>query len=116
MPPRIRNLRRLATPAGHGGASPPVGPAAAGTITPLIGPAAPATVNPLVGPADRGTMVKLMGPADPGHGHAADAPTPVIPRSDRRTDVSPGPAAAGRRTRANRARSGHRHGIPLTRT
>jgi hypothetical protein len=37
-------------------------------------------VVPLMGPADRGTMVSLMGPADPGHGHAADAPRPVMRR------------------------------------
>ena len=75
----------------------------------------PATVTPLLGPADRGTMVSLLGPADRGNGHAADAPKLVMPCSDRRTDVSPGPAAVREAGRANRARSGHRHGIPLTR-
>jgi hypothetical protein len=68
-----------------------MGPAAAGTVTPLMGPAGPAAVTPLLGPADRGTMVSLMSPR-PGHGHAADAPRPVMRRADRRTDVLPGPA------------------------
>jgi len=90
-----------------------MGPADHGSASPLMGPAAPAAITPLPGPADRGTMVSLMGPRRPGHGHAADAAKPAMPRSDRRTDVSPGPATAGRRTRASRARSGHRHGIPL---
>jgi hypothetical protein len=38
-------------------------------------------------------MVSLMGPADPGTATPLMLPRPVMPRSDRRTDVSPGPAA-----------------------
>ena len=89
----------LMGPADHGSTSSLMGPATAGTITPLMGPAAPATVTPLLGPADRGTMVSLMGPADPGTVTPLMAPKPVMPRSDRRTDLSPGDL----------------HGIPLTR-
>jgi hypothetical protein len=78
-------------PADPGTATPLMGPAAAGTVTPLMGPAAPATVTPLLGPADPGTIVSLTGTADPGT--ATPLMLPVMPRADRRTDLSPGPAA-----------------------
>jgi hypothetical protein len=83
-------------PADHGSAGPLMGPATAGTTAPLMGPVTPATVTPLLGPADRGTIVPLMGPADPGTATPLMLPKPVMPRADRRTDVSPGPAAARR--------------------
>ena len=95
----------LMGPADPGTATPLMGPATTGTVTPLMGPAAPATVTPLMGPAAPATVTSLLGPRRsrhdglahgsrrPGHGHAADAPKAVMPRSDRRTDVSPGPAA-----------------------
>jgi hypothetical protein len=38
-----------------------------------------------------------------------------MPCSDRRTDLSPGTGAARQADLANRARSGHRHCIPVTR-
>jgi hypothetical protein len=101
---------QVSHPAGHGSASPLVGPAAAGTITPLMGPAAPATVIPLLGPADRGTMASLMGPRRPGHGHAADAPKPVMPRSDRKDGRL---ARPGRRPAGGPGRTEHAPAIDM---
>jgi hypothetical protein len=42
---------------------------------------------------ERGAAVPLMGPADPGTATPLMLPKPVMPRSDRKTDISPGPAA-----------------------
>lgn len=81
----------LMGPADHGSASPLMGPATAGTPTPLMGPADPATVTPL-GPPIAARWSRSWAPPT-RHGHAADAPKPVMPHADRRTDVSPGPAA-----------------------
>ena len=68
-----------------------LGQARAGASGVLLVAGEPGVGKSRLGPAHRGTMVSLMGPR-PGHGHAADAPRPVMRRADRRTDVSPGPA------------------------
>ena len=105
----------LMGPADHGSASPLMGPATAGTVTPLMGPAAPATVTPLLGPADRGTMVSLMGPADPGTATPLMLPSRQCLAQTAGRTSRPARPPSRRQARANRARSGHRHGIPLTR-
>jgi hypothetical protein len=101
----------LMGPADHGSASPLMGPATAGTITPGAGPGRPGHRDPAAGSRRSRHDGLAHGPRRPRHGHAVDAPKPVMPRSDRRPDVSPDPAAIRPAGPGERARPGHRHGI-----
>ena len=80
---------------------------------PADGPARPGHRYPADGSRRSRHDGLAHGSRRPGHSHAADASKPVMPRADRRTDVSPGPAAGRQAGLAAPAGNRSRHRVPV---